>query len=149
IRRSLARHRGYVIDLAATADSRRLLTASNDLTALVWDISLTAVHPKSGAVPGQDEQSKLWEKLLLPDAAAAHDAMAALADHPNVAIAVIRSGIKPAARGPSDATLDRIVAALDDDTFLVRERATAELDGLGEAAVPGIRARLATKPPPE
>jgi WD40 repeat protein len=143
IRRSLVRHRDYISALAFTRDGRRLLSASNDLTALVWDIALTAAGPTSAAAPSPDEQTRLWERLSGPDAKDAYLAMTTLAAQPKVATAMIRAHIKPAVSSPTDATLDRLVAELGDDAFAVRERATRELDELGEAAVAGMRGRLA------
>jgi WD40 repeat protein len=148
-RRSLARHRAYVSGLAYTADGRRLLSASFDFTALAWDLSLTAIRPSSAQPPNVDQQTELWAALRSADAVAAYETMAALAAQPSLAVALIRRHIKPAAATPDDATLDRLAAALDDDTIVVREQATKELDGLGEAAVAGIRVRLAASPPPE
>jgi WD40 repeat protein len=149
IRRSLSRHRNYVTSLATTADGRRLLTASYDLTALVWDISLIGFSPKGVPVPTPDEEANLWDKLLERDAKTPYEAMTTLAVHPLRAVAFIRAQIKPVATSPDDATLDRLVAELDDEKFAVRERATRELDRLGEAAVSGMRARLAKSPPLE
>src|SRR5262245_3619775 len=149
IRRSLVRHRDYISAVACTADGRRLLTASLDLTALVWDISLAAYRPDNSAAPATKEAARLWDGLTGPDAKAAYAAMAALAAEPKAAVALIRSRIKPVAAAPTDATLERLVAELGDDKFAVRERATRELDQLGEAAVAGIRKRLEKSPPLE
>lgn len=142
IRRSLTRHRDYISGLAFTADGRRLLTASNDLTALVWDISLTGGRPKDAA-PTQVDQARLWDRLSERDAKTSYEAMTIIAADPKTAVAVIRGGIKPAASSPTDATLDRLVVELDNDEFDIRDRAARELDKLGESAVAGMRLRLA------
>src|SRR5262249_36498579 len=45
--------------------------------------------------------------------------------------------------------LDRIVADLDDPVFAVREKASQDLDALGEAAVGGVRERVKAAPSAE
>ena len=149
IRRSLQRHRDYVTGLAFTADGRRLLTGSIDLTALVWDISLVGYSSKNTAPLNPDDQLKAWDKLLEADARISYEAMTILSSHPKITVALIRTKVTPATTGPDDATLDRLVAELGAAKFAVRERTTRELDQLGEAAVPGMRQRLAKTPPLE
>jgi WD40 repeat protein len=144
IRRSLARHRDYISGLAVTTDGRRLVTASNDLTALVWDISLAGFRPKNAE--GSLARDRLWAELLAPDAKSPYAAMAILAADPRAAVTLIRDRVKPIASAPTGATLDRLVAELGDDEFAVRDRAARELDELGESAVAGMRVRLANAP---
>lgn len=43
----------------------------------------------------------------------------------------------------------RLVADLDSDEFAIREKAAADLEKSGEAALPALRRALAGKPPPE
>jgi hypothetical protein len=112
IRRSLVRQRDYVSGLAFTSDGRRLVSASYDLTALVWDVSLAGFHASSRGPLTAEEQAKLWNKLLEVDAAASYEAMAALATRPKVAVALIKAGVKKVVTGPDEATLDRLVAQL-------------------------------------
>jgi hypothetical protein len=49
----------------------------------------------------------------------------------------------------SAAEVERLIAQLDDDTFQVREAATAALKRLGAAAEPALRRALAQSPSPE
>jgi WD domain, G-beta repeat len=142
IRRELGRHHGWVHAVAATPDSRRLISGSNDLTALVWDISLAGQAPKNTTALTPEEQAKLWAKLLESDAKSSYEAMAALAAQPQIAVALIRQSIKPVSNGPSDQVLDRLVTELGDEKFPVREKAHQELDQFGETAVAGLKARL-------
>jgi WD40 repeat protein len=146
IRRSLTRHRDYVMALACTKDGRRLVTASTDVTALVWDISLSGIVPKNAAPSDPAEQAKQWNALESPDAKSAYAAMAMLGRHPKTAISLIRAHVKPVTGSPNDAVLDRLVAELNDERFDVRAKATKELDQLGEAVVPGMRTRVGKAP---
>jgi hypothetical protein len=142
IRSQLGRHHGWVHSVAATPGCRRLISGSNDLTGLVWDISLASQAPKGVAAPTPDEQTKLWAKLLELDAKTSYEAMAAMAAQPQIAIALIRQSIKPVTNGPSDQVLDRLVTELGDERFQAREKAYRELDQFGESAVAGLKARL-------
>jgi WD40 repeat protein len=51
LRRAVDGHRGGVSSLAFTADGKRLVTASWDHTALVWDVAQARQHPDNSAVP--------------------------------------------------------------------------------------------------
>ncbi|HKB05144.1 MAG TPA: sigma-70 family RNA polymerase sigma factor, partial [Gemmataceae bacterium] len=61
---------GSAYGLSFTADGRRLISAHNDGTALVWDLT-----PRPATVT---DTGKLWEELASDDAAAARRAAAAL-----------------------------------------------------------------------
>jgi hypothetical protein len=103
-------------------------------------VSLAAVgnpHPPLDA----EAREKWWRDLAAAKAATAYLALARLAAEPATAVALIRERLKPATR-PDDAALDHLVADLDSKTFGVRQKATAELDRLGDAVVPGVLARL-------
>jgi hypothetical protein len=135
-------YRGLIYDLAGSKDGRRLIAGGSGLNALVWDISLAGTAPASPA-PTPAEQAKLWEHLADVKAEAALPAMRRLAAHPEVAVPLMRRVLKPAAFGPDDALLDQLVADLSNRKFKVRDQASRQLDELGEAAVPGVKARLA------
>jgi WD40 repeat protein len=138
VRRQLpAGHHGDITSLAFTADGRRLISASRDQTGLVWDTSLA-----SGAEPAGPAQAAPWDGLADRDARRAYQAMARLAADPEKAVTLLRERLEPIVQ-PDDAALDRLVTDLGDKTFAVRSRATAELDRLGHAVVPGVLARWA------
>jgi hypothetical protein len=143
VRRRLAGHRSGISSLAFSLDGSRLLTGSGDHTALVWDVGLAAAAPEQPADPLTDEQKdKLWIDLAHSKAEPAYRALGRLATSPEAALSLIMQRLRPAA-GPDGATLDRLFADLDSDEFSVRERASAELDRLGEAAVAGVRTPVA------
>jgi hypothetical protein len=143
VRREIAGHRALLTGLAQTRDGKRLLTASLDGSALVWDVTPAAAFPRPARAPTADELTKSWGELALPEAATAYRAMAALTAFPREAVAQLAGVMSPAAGGPDAAALDKLVADLASEKFAVREKASADLDRLGEAAVPGLRERLA------
>jgi RNA polymerase sigma factor (sigma-70 family) len=145
IRRQLVGHRGLVTDLAASADGRRLLTGSTDLTALVWDVTPASAADRTAGPPAAADLPGLWEGLGAAEAEPAYRALGRLALAPDAAVALIRERLRPVT-APDDATLDRLIADLNSDRFAVRQKAEAELDRVAPAAVAGLRARLAGAP---
>ena len=120
IRRSLAGHREYISGVTASADSRRLITGSYDLTALVWDISLAGHFPIGNPAqprPNMPGYGSNWRtrtrKLPMRRWPPSRRS-------PKMALAAIRAGIKPARPGAPDAMLDRLFTELDSGTFAVR-----------------------------
>jgi WD40 repeat protein len=135
-RRRLTGHRGEVMSLVFTPDGKRLVTASSDSTGLVWDVSLAALADPLAAAP-----AKLWDDLASPKVEPANRALATLAAAPDVAVPLLKEHLRPA-DGPDTATLNRLLADLDSDSFAVRQKAAAELDRLGEDIVFSLRKRL-------
>src|SRR5262249_22206725 len=82
------------------------------------------------------------------DAARAYQAVLELAASAQATVPALKARLKPAA--PVDpARLARLVADLNHDKFKERERATKELEALGELAAPALRKALATGPSAE
>src|SRR5205085_10309627 len=87
----------------------------------------------------------LWTALASDDAAKAYQAVGALARQPEQSVPFLREHLKPAA--PVDKErIARLIADLDSDRFVEREKAARELAGLGEAAGPALRNVLAGQP---
>jgi WD40 repeat protein len=137
-------HRGFVVRLAFSPDGRAMASASLDTTVLVWDVRGGGRH----ATLSPRELDAAWDRLAGADAAAAYDAVCALAAAPGSAVAFLRERIKPDA-APAPATLARLVKDLDSDRFEDRQKAAQELERLEELARPALREALAGKPSPE
>jgi RNA polymerase sigma factor (sigma-70 family) len=141
-RQRLAGHRGRVWSLAFSPDGRRLLSGSQDGTALVWDLAGSA--DGQPAPLGADERETCWADLASPDAARAYRAVRRLAASP------VSLGDRLRPVGPVDAKrVARLIGELDGDDFGRREKATAELEALGEGAVGACRTALEGNPSPE
>jgi WD40 repeat protein len=130
---------------AFTADGGKLLSGSNDQTALVWDVYAPRGRPLTAVTL---EQAKALWQALAADAETAFDAVCRLSATPAAAVAVLGPHLHPAAAIDA-ATVERRLAALDSDRFAEREAAMAELAELGEAAVPMLRAALDERRSPE
>ncbi len=138
-RLKLEGHKGRVYSLVFSADGRTLVSGSEDTTALVWDLA------------GRQEAKDLdacWADLADADAAKAFQAMRRLLRSPVEAVAALRKRLAPVP-AVDEKRLARLIADLDSDAFADRERATGELEKLGDAAEVSCRAALAAGPSPE
>jgi hypothetical protein len=150
-RQELARfeaHLGAVKSIAWSPDSTLLVSGAADGTLLVWD---TTGQLRDGRllprVLKDEEMNRLWEGLLSADPREAHDAtwkLAACAD----SASFLAKRLRPIA--PLDAErLKKLLADLDADDFVVRERATQQLAGLGQTAAPALRKEAGPDAGPE
>jgi WD40 repeat protein len=137
----LAGHRGWVGAVEFAADGRRLVTASQDTTGLVWDWTAPALRrppPPAGRLPAT-ELARLWDELRDPDAARAYRALAGAG--PQV-VELAAERLRPAV--PADPQrVARWIAELGHPQFLVRERASAALARVADQAEEELRAALA------
>ncbi len=120
-------HRGFIKCLAFTVDGRKLVTGSDDGTCLVL-----RVPPCRGPVQRlsvQPNLNELWDRLA-GDADPAHGAMESLTQTPERTVAWISRNLKPTETG----RYAYLVANLDSNRFSVRQKATEELEKLGERA---------------
>jgi WD40 repeat protein len=126
--------------LAFTPDGHRLVSVSYDTTGLVWHMNLLALA--RGRKPASDaDLEHAWTTIAEPNARAAYDALLAFASNPERAIALLQNRLRPIPMVGA-ATFDRILADLEDEKFLTRERAANELEKLARVGVAAIRARL-------
>jgi WD40 repeat protein len=141
-------HEGPVNALAFSADGRLLLTGSDDATALVWDLTrLPAPRPRRTA-PALAEGEVLWQDLAAADAARAWRAMGALTAAPEQAVYFLRDRLRPAPPVGSP-EMERLLEDLDSIHFPRRERASEELELLGERAEEMLRAAAKESPSAE
>jgi WD40 repeat protein len=146
---SLSGHLGDVKALAFSPDGRSLASGSADGTTLVWDMTAPALRrwPRWAGNTLTDPEA-LWAGLADADGARAYRAVWQLVATPRQAVPFLRERLRPV-RAPDPRRVARLVADLDSDQFDVREKATEELAGLGELAVPALRHALKGTPTPE
>jgi hypothetical protein len=104
--------------------------------------------PLTAAVKQEKSAARLWATLATGKADDAYLAMARLATEPDAAVKMARLKLTPAV-APDAETLARILRDLGSRDFAVREKASRELDSYGEAAVPGVKERMADLASPE
>jgi hypothetical protein len=140
-------HRGPVHRVAFSSDSKSLVSASEDGTAVVWDVGLAMAASRSQPRVDATEQllAGLWAELAADDAARAYAAILKLAETPKLTLRLVRERLRPAA----DADPNRIaqfIVDLDDPEFQVREKATEALGQFHELVAPALDKALAAGP---
>jgi hypothetical protein len=136
-----------VVALRFTDDGRRLISGSQDTTALVWDATGVLEGRLSANRLTPREMEELWSTLLAEDSAASAHAVRRLSQVPAQSVPFLKERWRPA--GPIAANeITRLIAELDEDQLAVREKATAQLARLGRQAEPALRRALETEPPP-
>jgi RNA polymerase sigma factor (sigma-70 family) len=109
---------GSANGLTFTLDGRRLLSAHDDGTVLVWDLT-----PR----PVTADRAKFWDELASDDPAAARRAAAMLAADPAAAVALLGEKLRPVPKPAGWRPTAALIADLDAATFAVREAASKEL----------------------
>jgi RNA polymerase sigma factor (sigma-70 family) len=139
-------HRDSIWSMAFSPDGRLLASGSCDYTACVWDV--TGLCPDGQWPPrrvNRDELERLWNDLGSKDGMRAYHAVWRLAAAGPSAVIFLTPQLRPVPRVEEE-KLIRLIADLDSDAFATRERASAELQRLGEQAEPALRKALAAKP---
>jgi hypothetical protein len=124
-------HQGYVTALAFSPDGKVLASSSTDTTLLLWDVADLARRAPSKATLKEEDLRGAWDALADTDAAKAFQAVRALTATPEQAVSLLRERLRSAK--PADArTVAKLLKDLDSDDFDVREKATKELEKLGD-----------------
>jgi len=100
---------------------------------------------KAGSPAKGGTVESLWDDLACADASRAYHAVCALADRAAETTGFLGERLQPAPV-PDAARMARLIAALEDGRYAVRQRATEELTRLGVAAAPPIRDALTRQP---
>ncbi len=138
-------HKGTVTHLRVATDGRLLVTGSVDTTALTWDLSkLARVELTREAPLTADELDALWGDLAKPDAATAFAAARKLLTDRKQVAPLSADRLRPVPV-VEEARIAQLIADLG-GTFDARRKATAELERLGELAVPQLRNALEGTP---
>jgi RNA polymerase sigma factor (sigma-70 family) len=131
--------------LAFSPDGRQLISGHTDTTALVWDLSGRALgQAKPRDTLTHVELEALWADLAGFDGGKAYRAIRRLAAAPEQSLRFLRGRLRPVA-APDDHRIAALLADLDSARFAVRDRATKELEAMGEAAVPTYQRALKGK----
>src|SRR5262249_41689172 len=128
-------------------DRSRLLSASNWQTSvLVWDVSGELGRPLAA---GREVEAVLlerwWGDLRSANPAVAYRAVWRLVARPGQAVPLLRGMLRPVAR-TDRRRVARLIEAMDDERFSVRERAREELQQIGDAAAVSLLEALEGRP---
>ncbi|OAI53139.1 hypothetical protein AYO44_16275 [Planctomycetaceae bacterium SCGC AG-212-F19] len=137
-------HNDVVWSVCFAPDGKTFATGSKDTTVLLWDVT-----ELSKGQPIIDSQALLveqvWAELASTDAGKSHRAMIALMRTPQETVAWLAKNLRPTS-GVDPKELARLIGDLENNDFGARERATKELERLGEVAELALKNALADKP---
>ncbi|HZU37742.1 MAG TPA: sigma-70 family RNA polymerase sigma factor [Gemmataceae bacterium] len=141
VRHRFLGHEDSIDSIAFSPDGRLLASASTDAPVFLW-----AVRDKSArsSTLAQAALAHTWKALAGDDAAAAWDAVKALAAVPAQSVPFLQKQLHPAAKA-DDKQLKQQIAELDSRRFAVRQQATAALAQSLEQAAPLLRKALTSQ----
>jgi len=139
-------HQGPLTALAFAAEGTRLASASQDTTALVWDMVRLSKDLKKPAAALDDKQVQaIWDDLKGTDARKADRGIKALAAAPEQTVPFLRKHLKPIEAVDAE-RVEQLIADLESKDFTVRQAATDELEKIGELAMPALKKVLDGQP---
>lgn len=139
-------HRGDVMSLSFSPDGKELASAAKDATILVWDCRPLLARRTLELKPLADQEFQtMWLALKTGDPTPAYRAMSRLLQSPADTVSLLQKQIA-VAKPPDPQLLARLIYELDSNRFEVRQRASAELEKLGDLAGPALEAALKTNP---
>jgi WD40 repeat protein len=138
-----------VSSLAFSPDGRRLAVAGSPNVAVVCDVpALLKGGPAAPLKVSADDRERLWAELADADGGRAFRAAHRLAASGPEGVALLESRLRAPAAVDAK-RLARLIGELDAEAFEAREKATEELEGLGEQAEAALREALKAGPSAE
>jgi dipeptidyl aminopeptidase/acylaminoacyl peptidase len=141
-------HGDHITAVAFAPDGRSLLTGGLDETARKGD--LTGWEQRQGPLPRElsaRQLDVLWEALASSDGVQAHRALWTLVQWPEPAVQFVAARLRPDPK--VQRRIDQLIADLESGRFADRQKATKELEELGELTECSLRKALRQRPPLE
>jgi WD40 repeat protein len=133
---------GAIAALAFSPDCKTVVSGSTDSTMLLWNVKdLVDESRRRKADPSNRQLEEFWKDLGSGDAAQAYRAVWGLAKVPHKALPLLRQRLRPVPQLDSK-LVARLVADLEHERYVVRQRAARELERLGDLAEPALRRAL-------
>jgi hypothetical protein len=139
--RELTGHRGKANALAFTPDGKMLISGGEDTTILFWDVAAVTLRGRRELRLRAEEWEPLWTDLANVDAVTAHKAVAQLTAAPGT-VAVLSNRLRPSPKLDAK-RLEQLLSDLDNQEFSVRQKASKEIEKLGDAALSAVEQALA------
>jgi WD40 repeat protein len=145
-RRRFQGHQNTITVVSFSPDGRLLASASLDTTALVWDLTGRC---RDGRFQERrlsaEELNRCWNDLAQADAAQAYRSMRALTGSPKETIKFLNEHMSPV-QSIDPKRVAPLLDALGSDQCAQRDKAMTELEQLGLAVEPALRAAMNAKP---
>jgi WD40 repeat protein len=143
---NLKGHLGMVNTFAFSAEGKTLVSGSDDSTILIWDVS-ECLKKRSTPAVRQGQEEAAWNALIGDSPAEVREAMRSLSAAPSQALTLVSAHVRPIKTDdPRVKQVGRLVADLDSADFEVREKASKELEGMGEFAAMALEKALENNP---
>jgi WD40 repeat protein len=145
-------HREWIEHVGFSPDGKSLVSAGGLTLTRPGEVRVWQLAEIAGKLddeePEADKPEELWKALAGEDAPAAYRAILRLVASPEVAVPLLAEHVEPVT--PADAKrIARLIADLDADEFAVREKASQELDKLGDLATEALEEALKDPPSEE
>jgi WD40 repeat protein len=142
-------HRGPVTSVAFLPDGRGFVSGSADTTVLSWNMISIDIQPgkppheltRAKAKWSEGNLDEFWNKLASENGRVSFESLWMLVAAPSQAVPFLETRLKSLV-GIDHARIARLIADLDADQFALRERATEELERLGQLAEPALHKAL-------
>ncbi|HEV3145040.1 MAG TPA: WD40 repeat domain-containing protein [Gemmataceae bacterium] len=141
-------HKGVINAIAISPDGKTLASASGDCQMCVWNLSGRTLVMKPASSMANEKIDASWAALLGSDGVAAFQAIESLASSPEQSLKLIRERVQ----SPSAPDIQRIsllIADTHSNRYAVRQKATAELEQIGEEAEPQLIQAMVNPPSQE
>jgi WD40 repeat protein len=131
---------GFGLSPSFAPDGRRLATPTYlDSSVLIWDVAAMTNRPLPAvARPDEAELRRWWERLRDDNPGEAYQAVWRFAAVPEQAVPFLAGVLRPA-EGPAPEKVARWINDLDSSEFPEREKASRELERVGETAIDALR----------
>jgi WD40 repeat protein len=147
VRHRFAGHEARINALAFWPDGRLLASGSSDATGFVWDLMDSARLRHQETSLSVQALRACWGELAL-DGATGYDAICKLVAAPKESIPFLAQHLRAVPPGSLQA-IPKLLADLDNDQFVVRDKAAQELERLGDSAEALLLQALEQKPSAE
>jgi WD40 repeat protein len=142
-RGSFAGHQATGHAVAFAPDGRALASGGADSVVLLWDLTGRMQNGQlAGATLADKELQAAWLDLTREDGVRAHKAVWTLTAASKQALPLLRGALKPAQAADAK-RLAELIKDLDSDEFAVRDKASMELEKLGDQAEAALNKALA------
>lgn len=135
--------RNWYYEIIFSPDGNSLATINSNATITIWNVPAYKSPLKSEQITPK-ELDELWVKLAGLDPAQAYASINRLRASPAVVVPFLKDRLQPI-KAPTAERLQQLIADLNNNRFAVREKATKELEQLGELAESSLRMALNEK----